>query len=292
MRPKKILFSMLLRTGPGLIISILAGLAVFIIWNLYFRILQAAENKETAEIIIRFWKDLKDPVAGTVLVTLAAVAIAAPAGIVTGIYLHEYAGSKISKFGIDLFRYLSSVPSIIIGVFGLIMIISLNSVLDSGARTGFAVSAVSLALLVLPYIVQSTAGALSMVPEDIRLTALSLGAKKYQNILFVLLPECVQGILGGIVLSIGRAAEDTAVIMLTGAAAYAGIPSGINDAFEALPFFIYYKSSEYQGSLETAEIFIASAIIIIISTVFILAAEKMSVLMRSKMKGEKYDNQV
>ena len=145
-------------------------------------------------------------------------------------------------------------------------VITLNSLLAGGARTGFAVSAASLALLILPYIVQSTTGALSMVSGEIRITALSLGAKKYQNILFVLLPECVQGILGGIVLSIGRAAEDTAVIMLTGAAAYAGIPSGFNDAFEALPFFIYYKSSEYQGKMETAEIFIASAIIIIIST--------------------------
>lgn len=292
MRQKKFLFGLFIRTGPVLIVTVLAGLAVFIIWNLFVKIALVAENAGAAEIMMKFWKDLKDPVAGTVLITLASVAIAAPAGIITGIYLHEYAGKRISRFGTDLFRYLSSVPSIIIGVFGLIMIISLNSLLDSGARTGFAVSALSLALLVLPYIVQSTAGALSMVPEDTRLTALSLGAKKYQNILFVLLPECVQGILGGVVLSIGRAAEDTAVIMLTGAAAYAGIPSGLNDAFEALPFFIYYKSSEYQGRMETAEIFIASAIIIIISTVFILAAEKMSAIMRLKMKGEKHDKQV
>lgn len=288
MRVKKTAFGLFLRTGPLLLIAILTGLAVFIIWNLFARTAMAAEDTAAAEIILKFWKDLKDPVAGTVLITLAAVAIAAPSGIITGIYLHEYADRRISRFGTDLFRYLSSVPSIIIGVFGLIMIISLNSLLDGGARTGFAVSAVSLALLVLPYIVQSTAGALSMVPEDIRLTALSLGAKKYQNILFVLLPECVQGILGGIVLSIGRAAEDTAVIMLTGAAAYAGIPSGLNDAFEALPFFIYYKSSEYQGKMETAEIFIASAVIIIISTAFIIAAERLSTLMKSKMKGEKH----
>jgi phosphate transport system permease protein len=287
MMSRNSIFKILISTGPVLIFSVFSSLVVFLIYNLGENFTDLVAGKEFASVIFGLFKELKDPIAGTLMITVFSVGISTPAGIITGVYLHEYASKKVKKHGIDLFRYLSSLPSIIIGVFGLVMIISLNHFFGSSIRTGIFISAISLSILILPYIVHSTVNALSMIPESTRFTALSLGAKKYQNILFVLLPESISGILGGVVLSIGRAAEDTAVIMLTGAAAFAGIPSKLNDAFEALPFFIYYKSSEYQGSLEMTEIFLSSIIIILISTIFITTAGKISGKIKKGNRGIK-----
>lgn len=284
---KNNIFKVSIYSGPVLVFILIAGLMYFLFYNLILQFAEIFKEAEPDKIILKLYKDLKDPVVGTLLITFASVIISTPLGIITGIYLHEYAGAGMRRHGINLFRYLSSLPSIVIGVFGLVLIISLNHLFGTGIRTGMMISALSLAFLVLPYIVHSTVNALSMIPETTRITALSLGAKKYQNIFHVLLPESISGIFGGIVLSIGRAAEDTAVIMLTGAAAFAGIPSKLNDSFEALPFFIYYKSSEYQGKLELTEIFLASLIIIIISIVFILTADKISSKMKKKSKGIK-----
>jgi len=273
--------------GPVFILLVFAGLLSFIFFNLYQNFTELSKEQTCLSIFLELFADLKSPIAGTLLITISSVAISTPIGIITGIYLHEYAGEKIRIHGINLFKYLSTIPSIIIGVFGLVMIISINQFFDRNLRTGLTVSALSLSLLILPYIVQSTVNALSMIPKDLRVTALSIGAKKHQNIIYILLPECITAILGGVVLSIGRAAEDTAVIMLTGAAAFAGIPSKFNDAFEALPFFIYYKSSESQGTLELAHIFTASLIIIVISTLFIFSADKITQKFHRKLKGIK-----
>ena len=80
----------------------------------------------------------------------------------------------------------------------------------------------------------------------------------------------------GIVLSIGRACEDTAVIMLTGAAAYAGIPTSLFNSFEAQPFYIFYHTSEYQDQYELTTVFIAAILILIISNGLIVMTRYLS----------------
>ncbi len=99
-----------------------------------------------------------------------------------------------------------------------------------------------------------------------------LGATKMQNIFFVLLSASFSGIISGIILSIGRCAEDTAVIMLTGAVATAGIPKSIFSGFEALPFYIYYISSQYTDDMELMKGYGACLILLLICiSLFILA---------------------
>ncbi len=73
------------------------------------------------------------------------------------------------------------------------------------------------------------------------------GASRLQNIILVLLPNSIADIFSGIILASGRCAEDTAVIMLTGVVATAGIPHTIFGQYEALPFYMYYISSQYTG---------------------------------------------
>jgi phosphate transport system permease protein len=101
-------------------------------------------------------------------------------------------------------------------------------------------AAVCIALLILPYIIRTTESDLDGIPEHLRLLGPSLGLTRWQNTKWVLLPLASRGIVGGAILAIGRAAEDTAVILLAGVVAYAGIPGSLVDRFEALHFRIYY----------------------------------------------------
>jgi len=118
-----------------------------------------------------------------------------------------------------------------------------------------------------------------------RISALSLGAKKYQNIFRVLLPESFVSLSSGIILSIGRACEDTAVIMLTGVAAYAGIPTGLTSSYEALPFYIFYHTSEYQNEYELTSVFVATTMVIVISSGFIVSAHIIRNKINRKLKS-------
>ena len=106
----------------------------------------------------------------------------------------------------------------------------------------------------------------------IRLTALALGATRFQNIFLVLVPKSLVGIMSGIILAIGRCAEDTAVIMLTGAVATAGLPRSIFSQYEALPFYIYYISSQYANPEELMRGYGASIILLILCAVLFSVA--------------------
>ena len=86
-----------------------------------------------------------------------------------------------------------------------------------------------------------------------------------QNLFYILLPYCSKELLSGIFLALGRACEDTAVIMLTGAVASAGIASSVFSKYEALPFYIYYVSSEYSDQNELNGAFGAAIILLFIA---------------------------
>jgi phosphate transport system permease protein len=132
-----------------------------------------------------------------------------------------------------------------------------------------------LAFLVLPYIIRTTQVTLESLPSSTRVTALALGATKLQNILYVLIPKSFSGIISGVILAIGRCAEDTAVIMLTGVVAMAGVPKSLLSTYEALPFYIYYISSQYTDTQELmtgcgASIILLFLCVILFSVAFIL----------------------
>ena len=101
----------------------------------------------------------------------------------------------------------------------------------------------------LPYIIRTTQVCLENLPPDIRLAGPSLGATKLQNIVYVPLPTSLSGLLSGAILAIGRCAEDTAVIMLTGAVAMAGVPHSLFSGYEALPFLY---STIFHPSMQTS----------------------------------------
>lgn len=189
-------------------------------------------------------------IAGTLILVLTAVGLALPVGIGAGIYLAEYSRGRVKQALSLFFDILAGIPSIVVGLFGFSLAVFLHHHLSDRIYPCLLISALSLAFLVLPYLIRSTQAALESLPVRERITAPSLGASKLQNIRFVLMPRALDGIVSGVILSIGRCAEDTAVIMLTGAVATAGIPGSLLSSYEALPFYIYYISSQYMDQAE------------------------------------------
>lgn len=191
-------------------------------------------------------------IAGTVALVGLSVTWAIPVGLSTGIYLAEYATPKAKAALNLLFDVLAGIPSIVIGLSGFALAVFLHRHFSGDIRPSLLISSLSLAFLVLPYLVRTTQIALESIPADIRLAAPALGATKLQNIVYVLIPQSLSGIMSGAILAIGRCAEDTAVIMLTGVVATAGIPRSLLSNYEALPFYIYYISSQYTSPQELA----------------------------------------
>lgn len=211
--------------------------------------------------------------AGTLALIVLAIGAAVPVGLLAGIYMAEYSNAFTRNVFGFLFDLLSAIPSIVVGLFGFSVILFLHHHVSQTLVPSLVVSALSLAFLVLPYIVRTTQIALETVPQTVRLTGIALGATRLQNIIHCLIPQSLSTLLGGIILAVGRCAEDTAVIMLTGAVASAGVPNSLFKGFEALPFFIYYTSSQYTSEAELARGFGACIVLLIIcATLFILAA--------------------
>lgn len=187
-------------------------------------------------------------IAGTLLLIITSIIWAIPIGVASGIYLAEYCNVRWKPFFNFLLDVLAGIPSILVGLFGFAVSVFLHKHLSEHIYPCFLISSLSLACLVLPYI--------------IRTTGLALGASRLQNTLFILIPYNLSSIISGIILAIGRCAEDTAVIMLTGVVAMAGIPTSVLSQYEAIPFYIFYISSDYNSQEELMKGFEASIILL------------------------------
>lgn len=185
---------------------------------------------------------------GTFYLAFGAMLFAVPLGVITAIYLAEYAGA--GRF-VSLLRTcissLAGVPSIVFGLFGLAFFIG-----TLGISSGKSVLAgsMTLALLVLPTIIRASEEAILAVPATYKEASMSLGAGKWHTILTVILPAALPGILTSIIISIGRAAGETAPIIFT-AAVSVGKPLAFWQALRqpspALPWNIYNLATEHEA---------------------------------------------
>jgi phosphate transport system permease protein len=199
---------------------------------------------------VRVWDALWPACVGTLLLVLLAGLIAVPLGIASGIYLACYASSPFKRILSMSVELLAGTPSIVMGLFGFALILFLRDTFLPEANTSLLLASLCLALLILPYLIFTTQVALESLADEYQLIGPSLGLTQVQTVFHILLPAAGRSILGGVVLAIGRAAEDTAVIMLTGVIGNAGLPHGLFGKFEALPFRIYYLAAEYQSPAE------------------------------------------
>lgn len=253
----------LLLTGSMLI---LFGFLLFKGWKSINSALIFADTPPLEALLLKrqVFNGLFPAMVGTVCLILLSMGIAIPVGLASGIFMAEYAPSKIKWFFSLIFDILAGIPSIVVGLFGLATTLFLHHTFNNAIFPCLLISALCLAFLVLPYMIRTSQIALESLPMQIRLTAVSLGATKAENILKVLLPASMSNIVSGIILAMGRCAEDTAVIMLTGAVATAGVPKSIFSSFEALPFYIYYTASEYSSQTQLLTGYGAAIILLVI----------------------------
>jgi len=218
------------------------------------------------------WDGIWPACVGTLSLVGLTMLFVLPPGLGCGIYLAEYAGPGQRKYLGALMDMAAGVPSIVMGLFGFTLIVMLRRFLP-GANTCLLLAAFCLSLLVLPVLVSATREAVTAVPGELRLSMAALGFSKVQTIRLAVLPTASRGILGGIILSLGRAAEDAAVIMLTGAVANAGFFKGLWAKFQALPFTIYYTAAQYQTRAELDRGFGAALILLIMSAALFSGAQ-------------------
>jgi phosphate transport system permease protein len=185
---------------------------------------------------------------GTIYLAIGSMLFAVPLGIVTAIYLAEYSGE--GHF-VSLLRTcisaLAGVPSIVFGLFGLAFFI--NTMKVSQSKSVLA-GALTLAILVLPTVIRASEEAIKAVPLTYKEASMSLGASKWRTILTVILPAALPGVLTSIIISMGRAAGETAPIIFT-AAVSVGKPLAIwqtlTQPTPALPWNIYNLATEHQA---------------------------------------------
>lgn len=180
-------------------------------------------------------------IVGSVLLTIGTIAVSVPFGILTGIFLVEYSKDNIIRRVINLtIVNLAGIPSIIYGLFGMslfVIFLQFGSSILSGALT--------LGIMCLPVIITATREALLAIPKDLREASFALGATKWETTWKIILPTALPGILTGIILSISRAAGETAPIMFTVAAFYLPfLPMSVWDQVMALPYHLYVIATQ------------------------------------------------
>lgn len=230
------------------------------------------------------WDGIWPACVGTLYLVCLTVGLALFPGIGCGIYLAEYAQGRKRRWLSSAIDMLAGIPSIVMGLFGFTLILFLRNTVLPQANSGLLLAAVCLALLVLPSLVLTTREALNAIPDDLRLTCLALGFSRRESLRYILLPAASRGILSGVMLAFGRAAEDTAVILLTGVVANAGMVNGIFDKFQALPFTIYYTAAQYQTQEELQRGFGAALILLLLSGGLLLLAYAIERAYRARWK--------
>jgi phosphate transport system permease protein len=197
-------------------------------------------------------------IVGTVLLVIGTMLFSLPLGVLAAIYLVEYASDDLLTRMVKLSVVnLSGIPSIVYGLFGFTLFVLL---LHLG--TSILAGSLTLAIMSLPVIITASKEALESVPFTYREISLSLGASRWQTVRYCVLPYAIPGILTGTVLSLSRAAGETAPILFTVAAFYLPrLPHSVFDQVMALPYHLYVISTQVPNI--PIEISFATALVLV-----------------------------
>lgn len=218
---------------------------------------------------------------GTCLVTMVTAFLAIPLGMFSAIYLNEYAKqTRLTRLIRLSIRNLSGVPSIVYGLFGVILFVNIlrfgTSILSAGLTLG---------LLTLPWTITASEEAIKTVPNSYREGALALGATKWQAIRTNVLPYAIPGMLTGTVLGLARAAGETAPIMFTGAAFYLPyLPKSLGDQFMALPYHLYIMATQHHAITQVRPLAYGTALVLI---ALVLGMNMVAIVIRYRLRRKR-----
>ncbi|MCG8529866.1 MAG: phosphate ABC transporter permease PstA [Desulfovibrionales bacterium] len=215
---------------------------------------------------------------GTIALSYGAMLIALPWGVATAIYLHEYAkpGKTVHLIRLAISN-LAGVPSVVFGLFGLSLFVTVF-----GMGVSLLAGMLTLAALVLPLIIGASEEALRSVSPTYREASLGLGATKWQTIYRIVLPAAAPGILTGAILSVGRAAGETAAIMFTAAMFFSPLlPSSIFDSVMALPYHIYVLATAGTDIEATRHLQYGTSLVLI---TLVLSMNFLAIMLRARLQ--------
>jgi phosphate transport system permease protein len=180
-------------------------------------------------------------IVGSLLLVSGSTILGTPIGVLSAIYLTEYAHPNIITKTIRFFtETLAGIPSIVIGLFGMELL-----VYQLGFQTSLISGAVALSLMTLPFVIRASEEAIKVVPQEYREASLAMGASKWETIIKVVIPAALPGILTGVLLGMGRAIGETAVLILTtGGGMTRRVPSRLTSPVGSLPIYIYLIAKE------------------------------------------------
>ena len=204
----------------------------------------------------------------TVYIILATLIIVLPLGIGAAVYLTEYAKNKKLVSAIEFAaETLSGIPSIIYGLVGMLFFCQFLSF-----GTSLIAGALTLVIMNLPTVMRTTQESLKTVPRGYKEGAFGLGAGKWRVIRTIVLPECVDGIVTGCILSVGRILGESAALLFTAGFAHAlnGVIEGLTSSGATLTVALYVYAKE-QGEFEIA--FAIAAILMILTLIIHLSAD-------------------
>ncbi|MBU1248764.1 MAG: phosphate ABC transporter permease PstA [Proteobacteria bacterium] len=215
---------------------------------------------------------------GTFVLALSSMLVALPLGVASAIYLNEYARpGKVLRLIRICINNLAGVPSVVFGLFGLGLFVGLL-----GMGVSILAGAFTLGALTLPVVIGTTEEAMRSVPDTYREASLGLGATKWQTIQRVVLPAALPGILTGSILSISRAAGETAAIMFTAAVFFTPqLPQGILDDVMALPYHIYVLATAGTEIEKTRPLQYGTALVLI---ALVLGMNLLAIWMRARLQ--------
>jgi phosphate transport system permease protein len=234
-------------------------------------------------------------IVGTTFRVILMTIFVIPAGVITALYLGEYAPahSVITRFIRGAINNLAGVPSVVFGLFGLGFFInfvgrSLDEVIavpgssPVWGKPALLWASLTLAVMTLPVVIIATEESLRAIPPGLREASLALGATKLQTILRIVLPQALPGIMTGGILAVSRAAGEVAPILFTGAAYYmAHLPESLHDQFMDLGYHVFILSTQSPNIDKTKPILYATVVVLLLLT---FALNIVAILIRYRIR--------
>ena len=277
-----------------LLVTIFTSLIVFIIiFSLFQRSLPILSSQPIGTLLFSSaWNPLAGNfgfypfIAGTLWVTLLAMALCIPPSILTSIYLAEYASSRVQGIIKPMIDLLAGIPSVIFGLIGVLIVVpfirNILAPIVGLSITGYSVLAGStvLAIMVFPITISVSVEVIRAVPQAHRKASLALGATKWQTVKHVVLPSSLSGLFAAIVLGFGRAFGETiAVLMVVGNVPKA--PSSILAPAYPLPALIANNFGDMMSvPFYDSALMFAALILLVIVILFSVFAEIVLIRMR------------
>lgn len=267
---RRIAYDIFMRAMMNLCAALVFALVVFLVVfvlargipNITWKLLSTSPSYLSGEIGI-----LPD-LLNTLYLVLATVVLVVPLGVGAAVYLSEYATNRRLVAMIEYAtETLSGIPSIIYGLIGMLFFCQFCSM-----KTSLLAGAMTLAIMNLPTVMRTAQESLKTVPQSYREGAFGLGAGKWRVIRTVVLPGCVDGVVTGCILSVGRILGESAALLFTAGFAHAlnGLWEGLHSAGASLTVALYVYAKE-EGKFGIA--FAIAAILMVLTLILNLAAE-------------------